>query len=116
MLDDSASSRLWPTKSLALAAMVLLVGVIVAVQYLSLLISSTQPLTPSPQSALPLPDKPSIIVLPLANLSGDPEQDYFSDGLTEVLTGDLSKISSLFVIARLAPVASASTPRFCFCF
>ncbi len=52
------------------------------------------------QPPLPLPDKPSIAVLPFINLSGDPEQDYFSDGLTKILTGDLSKISSLFVIAR----------------
>jgi TolB-like protein len=50
--------------------------------------------------ALPLPDQPSIAVLPFTNMSDDPEQDYFADGMTEDLITDLSKISGLFVIAR----------------
>src|SRR6266481_2374856 len=56
----------------------------------------------APQAAAPppVPDKPSIAVLPFANMSGDAEQEYFSDGITEDLITDLSKVSSLFVIAR----------------
>jgi adenylate cyclase len=50
--------------------------------------------------AFPLPDKPSIAVLPFNNLSGDPEQDYFSDGLTEEIISTLSRVPKIFVIAR----------------
>jgi TolB-like protein/class 3 adenylate cyclase len=52
------------------------------------------------QMADPLPDKPSIAVLPFDNMSGDPEQEYFSDGLTDELIGDLAKISGILVISR----------------
>jgi TolB-like protein len=48
----------------------------------------------------PLPDKPSIAVLPFTNMSGDPDQEYFSDGITEDIITELSRFSSLFVIAR----------------
>jgi TolB-like protein/class 3 adenylate cyclase/tetratricopeptide (TPR) repeat protein len=51
-------------------------------------------------AALPLPDKPSIAVLPFQNMSGDPEQEYFADGMVDDITTALSLFKSLFVIAR----------------
>jgi len=54
----------------------------------------------SPAAPLPLPDKPSIAVLPFANMSGDPEQEYFADGMVEEIITALSRIGWLFVIAR----------------
>ena len=57
-----------------------------------------EPERPSPQLALP--DKPSIAVLAFQNMSGDPEQEYFADGITEDVITDLSKVSGLLVIAR----------------
>jgi adenylate cyclase len=49
---------------------------------------------------LPLPDKPSLAVLPFQNLSGDPEQEYFVDGVVEEITTAISRLPWLFVIAR----------------
>jgi adenylate cyclase len=64
---------------------------------------STEAAAKSPAEAdkpLPLPDKPSIAVLPFQNLSGDPEQEYFADGMVEEIITALSRFKSLFVIAR----------------
>ncbi len=61
--------------------------------------------TPAEGGPLELPDKPSIAVLPFDNMSGDAEQDYFADGMTEDLITDLSKISGMFVVARNSSLA-----------
>ena len=60
---------------------------------------AAEPPLPQPDP-VPLPDKPSIAVLAFQNMSGDPEQEYFSDGISEDIITDLSKISGLMVIAR----------------
>jgi len=60
----------------------------------------TPAVQPGAPPALPLPDKPSIAVLPFANMSGDPEQEYFVDGMVEEIITALSRIRWLFVIAR----------------
>ncbi len=67
--------------------------------------SSTSPAPAAPASSsgaggLPLPDKPAIAVLPFTNLSGDPEQEYFADGIVEDIITELSRYSELLVIAR----------------
>jgi len=59
----------------------------------------TEP-APEARASLSLPDRPSIVILPFANLSDDADQEFFADGMTEDLTTDLSKISGLFVISR----------------
>ena len=63
-------------------------------------LTAREPVQATPAPALALPDRPSIAVLPFHNLSGDPEQDYFADGIVEDLITALSRFKSLFVIAR----------------
>jgi adenylate cyclase len=91
-----SAHRAW----VVVAGLVLIAGTVVTIRYLIRPPLSTQDSALRTPAALPLPDKPSIVVLPFDNMSKDPEQDYFSNGITEVLTSDLSRISSLFVIAR----------------
>jgi TolB-like protein/Tfp pilus assembly protein PilF len=59
-----------------------------------------RPLEAMFERGLPLPDNPSIAVMPFANMSADPQQEYFADGMTDDLITDLSQVSGLFVIAR----------------
>ena len=61
--------------------------------------STAQPITAA-VTELPLPEKPSIAVLPFQNMSGDPEQEYFADGIVEEITTGISRLPWLFVIAR----------------
>ncbi|HXQ47454.1 MAG TPA: TIR domain-containing protein [Caulobacteraceae bacterium] len=70
--------------------------------------------SPRVGTPLPLPSKPSIAVLPFANRSGDPEQDYFADGMVEEIVGALSRFKSIFVIAAgssLSFKGQATTPQ-----
>jgi adenylate cyclase len=62
--------------------------------------SAARPQAPAAEGELPLPEKPSIAVLPFNNMSGDPEQEYFADGVVEDIITALSRFRSLFVIAR----------------
>ena len=62
--------------------------------------TSTSPPPPAFSQHLPLPDKPSVAILPFTNMSGDPEQEYFSDGITEDIITEVSRFRELFITAR----------------
>lgn len=90
--STSTAPRRWQGRAIA-AAMLVLVGMAGTVGWLS----SWEPVS-APR--LPLPDKPSIVVLPFINLTYDRTDEYFTDGIADDLITDLSRVSGLFVIAR----------------
>jgi TolB-like protein len=67
----------------------------------------------APQGPLPLPDKPSIAVLPFQNMSGDPEQEYFADGMVEDIITALSRTKALFVSSRNSSFTYKGKPPDC---
>jgi TolB-like protein/class 3 adenylate cyclase len=88
----------WKRRTVA-AIVVVLIGVAGASAWLRPWEPTIEPASVE-RMAFPLPDKPSIVVLPFINMSDDLSQEYFADGMTEDLITDLSKVASLFVIAR----------------
>lgn len=90
----------FPSKNSSIAIFTVLALVIVAaIWYFYPRDPEIEPISVG-KMAYPLPDKPSIAVLPFVNMSDDPKQDYFSDGITENIIAALSKVHNLFVIAR----------------
>jgi len=93
--------RYWRRCMLPLAGLGIIVGTVAVVQQVSFKPPGSSASIPPPQRpSLAIPDKPSIAVLPFTNMSGDREQEYFSDGITDDLITDLSRLAGLFVIAR----------------
>ncbi|MBI3758074.1 MAG: adenylate/guanylate cyclase domain-containing protein, partial [Deltaproteobacteria bacterium] len=98
------SRRVSPTSRALAVALLLLAGGLLAGRYFWRSPLRTQDSALRTPAPLALPDKPSIAVMAFVNMSNDPEQEYFSDGITEDITSSLSRISSLFVIAHSSVV------------
>jgi TolB-like protein/class 3 adenylate cyclase len=100
-VEKKVQPRQWQTLVLSLGVVLIVIVAAVAVWRLYLRPSPPpREVASKEKMAFPLPDKPSIAVLPFVNMSDDAKQEYFSDGMTEDLITDLSKLSGLLVIAR----------------
>jgi len=108
--EKTAAGKKW--RRLAYSAVACLIIVAGGLTAWNIYLQKTRSITPASKKnmAFPLPDKPSIAVLPFANMSGDPKQEYLSDGLTEDIITALSKSNSLLVIARNSTFTYKSKP------
>jgi TolB-like protein/DNA-binding winged helix-turn-helix (wHTH) protein/Tfp pilus assembly protein PilF len=97
--EEKPGRRQWPRGAVIIVGLALSTALVVLTLHFSPR-PPTASIPPAQSPALPLPDKPSIAVLPLTNMSGDREQEYFSDGITDDLITALSRLPSLFVIAH----------------
>jgi len=99
----SSAATKWRISAIAMAAIVV---VLVAVwQFYPRGSEKVAETASKARMALPLPDKPSIALLPFTNMSGDPKQEYLADGITEAIITTLSQVPELFVIARTSSFA-----------
>jgi adenylate cyclase len=94
-------ARSWSSRWVLIgAALVVIAATVVLYQFAIRPSAPKTEVASKEKMAFPLPDKPSIAVLPFVNMSGDPKQEFFSDGITEDIITALSKIPKVFVIAR----------------
>jgi len=99
VIGEETPKPAWPRTATAALVILAIVACSLAVWNFYIRRPSIAPASVE-KMAFPLPDRPSIAVLPFNNLTGDPDQEFFSDGITEEIITALSKISKLFIIAR----------------
>jgi adenylate cyclase len=98
--EKTTKPRQWQRTTIGLVVVLIVIAAAIAIWMFYIRPTPLVEVASREKMAFPLPDKPSIAVLPFVNMSGDKEQEYFSDGITEEIITALSKVPDLFVISR----------------